>query len=400
MPGKFISPDGDLETMFVNDYEMIDQFAATGSLWAWGMNSNGQLGDFGTVRKSSPVQTISGGTNWKQVSAQSTGTAAIKTDGTLWMWGLNSNGQLGTGDNTNHQSPVQTIAGGTNWKQVNNGNQHTVAIKTDGTLWLWGRNNDGQLGNNTTGDANSQSSPVQTIAGGTNWKQVACGQSSTAAVKTDGTLWLWGRNNYGQLGDNTQVGKSSPIQTIAGGNTWKQVSCGNGFSAAVKTDGTLWLWGRNSYGTLASGVDRYDKFSPVQTISAGANWKQVETIEDHVAAIKTDGTLWLWGRNSYGQLGDNTIGSKSSPVQTISGGTNWKQIACASYHTAAIKTDGTLWVWGRNSYGELGNNTIAHKSSPIQTIAGGTNWKQVAKGGAWHTAAIYFYDADNLYPSA
>ena len=150
-----------------------------------------------------------------------------------------------------------------------------------------------------------------------------------------GGLWSCGRNNNGQLGDSTITGRSSPVQTIAG----------------------------------------------------GTNWKQVATGYYHTAAIKTDGTLWSWGYNSEGQLGDSTLTQRSSPVQTIAGGTNWKQVATGYYHTAAIKTDGTLWSWGYNLYGGLGDSTSTNKSSPVQTIAGGTNWKQVSGGGGGHTTA-------------
>ena len=152
------------------------------------------------------------------------------------------------------------------------------------------------------------------------------------------------------------------------------------------TTGGLWTWGYNSLGALGDNT-RVNKSSPVQTIAAGTNWKQVSGGFFHTAAIKTDGTLWLWGYNNNGQLGDNTIAAKSSPVQTIAGGTNWKLVSGGAYHTAAIKTDGTLWLWGRNSYGQLGDNTAVSKSSPVQTISGGTNWKLVS-GGEYHTAAI------------
>ena len=303
-----------------------------GGLWAWGWNDYGQLGDNTITSRSSPVQTIAGGTNWKSVAGGGLHTAAIKTDGTLWSWGYNGNGQLGDNTITQRNSPVQTISGGTNWKLVAGGQYHTAAIKTDGTLWLWGRNSNGQLGDNTT---TNQSSPVQTISSGTNWKLVACGQYHTAAIKTDGTLWTWGRNDFGQLGDNTVTHRSSPVQTIAGGTNWKLV--------------------------------------------AGGTY--------HTAAIKSDGTLWLWGWNLFGQLGNNTVTNSSSPVQTIASGTNWKLVACGGNHTAAIKTDGTLWSWGVNNYGQLGDNTRTQRYSPVQTIAGGTNWKLVA-GGWLYTATI------------
>jgi len=198
-------------------------------------------------------------------------------------------------------------------------------------------------------------------------------------------LWLWGSNSNGLLGDNTVVNKSSPIQTVAGGTNWKQVSCGFEHIAAIKTDGTLWSWGDGTLGQMGDNTI-VNKSSPVQTVAGGTNWKQVACVFSHTAAIKTDGTLWLWGYNGSGQLGDNTIVNKSSPIQTVAGGTNWKQVACGDSHTAAIKTDGTIWTWGFNNSGQLGDNTVVNKSSPIQTVAGGTNWKQVSSTGNFMAA--------------
>jgi alpha-tubulin suppressor-like RCC1 family protein len=347
---------------------------SAGGLWTWGANVQAELGDNTLVPKSSPVQTVAGGTNWKQVACGTNHSAAIKTDGTLWLWGGGNNGSLGINTFGGRSSPVQTVAGGTNWKQVEIGTYLTAAVKTDGTLWLWGFNNFGQLGDNTVAN---KSSPVQTISAGANWKQVASGGNSTVAVKTDGTLWTWGSSVSGELGNNTTTSSSSPVQTVAGGTNWKQVDNGSGHMAAIKTDGTLWTWGSS----LGLGDNTTtNKSSPVQTVAGGTNWKQVACGGFHTAAIKTDGSLWTWGSNSYGALGDNTVTLRRSPVQTISAGTNWKQVAGGLYYTAAIKTDGTLWLWGRNNYGNLGNNTITDRSSPVQVISGGTNWKQVATG--------------------
>jgi len=358
---------------------------ASGSLWLWGYNNYGAIGDDTNISKSSPVQTIASGTDWKNVACGQDHTAAIKTDGTLWTWGRNYLGSLG--DNTSvayRSSPVQTITEGTNWIQLDCGSSSTAAIKTDGTLWLWGQNNSGQLGDNTI---TNKSSPVQTVCGGTNWKQVSCDAACTAAIKTDGTLWLWGLNLYGGQGNNTNVTfRSSPVQTVAGGTNWKQVSLGTFYSAAIKTDGTLWTWGHNSYGQLGDNTIT-DRSSPVQTIAYGTNWKQVSCGGGITAAIKTDGTLWTWGRNNFGQVGDNTITNRSSPVQTIAYGTNWKQVSCGYDYTTAIKTDGTLWTWGKNYKGVLGDNTIISRSSPIQTIAGGNSWIDVSAN--YVIAAIY-----------
>ncbi len=377
-----VSSEGQLDNLYVDDAWLVERYAGD-KLWSWGDNATGQLGANNITDRSSPVQTIAGGTEWKQVNSGWTFTAAIKTDGSLWLWGAGAVGQLGNNSVAHRSSPVQTIAGGTNWKQVACGLNHTASVKTDGTLWMWGRNLVGQLGDNTV---TQKSSPVQTIAGGTDWKQVACGYH-TAAIKTDGTLWTWGRNADGQLGTNNVTDRSSPVQTIAGGTDWKSIAAGFYFTLAIKTDGTLWTWGQNNFGQLGDSTTA-DKSSPGQ-VGSLTNWKQMSGGFDHTAAIKTDGTLWVWGQNLFGQLGDSTIVSKSSPVQTIAGGTNWKQVACGGYHTGAVKTDGTLWTWGRDNNGQLGDSggAIVHKSSPIQTIAGGTNWKMVTAGNL-HTSSI------------
>jgi alpha-tubulin suppressor-like RCC1 family protein len=388
MPTFYNYTEGGSVYSFDDVFVPADAFRE-GNLFTWGLNNVGQLGDNTIISRSTPVTTFAGGTNWKQVVGGGYHTAAIKTDGTLWTWGRNINGQLGDNTIISRSTPVTTFAGGTNWKQVVGGRDYIAAIKTDGTLWTWGRNINGQLGDNTTTD---RSTPVTTFAGGTNWKQVTGGGFHTAAIKTDGTLWTWGSNGDGQLGDNT-LGTviCTPVTTFAGGTNWKQVTGGGYHTVAIKTDGTLWTWGRNTSGQLGNNTAT-SRQTPVTTFVGGTNWKQVSGGGYHTAAIKTDGTLWGWGRNTLGQLGTNTALSRSTPVTTFAGGTNWKQVSGGDTHTAAIKTDGTLWTWGRNSYGQLGNNRIINRSTPVTTFAGGTNWKQVA-GGYRHTAAITYIDS-------
>jgi alpha-tubulin suppressor-like RCC1 family protein len=390
MPVFYNYTEGGYVYSFDDVFVPADAFRE-GNLWTWGINFFGRLGDNTTTNRSTPVTTLAGGANWKQVSGGKNHTAAIKTDGTLWTWGANSPyGQLGNNTSTNRSIPVTTFAGGTNWKQVTCGGYHTAAIKTDGTLWTWGYNYYGQLGNNTSGTDGL--TPSTTFAGGTNWKQVACGGYHTSAIKTDGTLWTWGRNSFGQLGDNTSgVNRSTPVTTLAGGTNWKQVTGGFDHIAAIKTDGTLWTWGCNSYGALGDNTET-NRSTPVTTFAGGTNWKQVSGVGNRTAAIKTDGTLWTWGRGTEGQLGDNTTINRSTPVTTFAGGTNWKQVAGGYFHTAAIKTDGTLWTWGYNNYGQLGDNTITTRSIPVTTFAGGTNWKQVTCGFD-HTAATTYIDS-------
>jgi len=260
-----------------------------------------------------------------------------------------------------------------------------------GGLWMWGSATNASLGDNTQ---TSRSIPVTTFAGGNNWKQVACGQNHTAAIKTDGTLWTWGYGNTGQLGDNTTSQRNTPVTTFAGGTNWKQVASGTAHTAAIKTDGTLWTWGYGGSGRLGNGVTTFNVSTPVTTFAGGSNWKQVSAGGQHTIALKDDGVnkqLYVFGSNSSTQLGVPESSDDWFPNQTFAGGTNWKQVSGGQNHTAAIKTDGTLWTWGFNASGQLGDNTIISRSTPVTTFAGGTNWKQVA-GGQNHTAAIQSSD--------
>jgi alpha-tubulin suppressor-like RCC1 family protein len=383
MPNQFFSPEGDIENYFVSEYWLIDQYVGD-QLWTWGRGSYGRLGNNQTTNRLTPVTTFAGGTNWKQVSGGYFHTAAVKTNGTLWTWGRNEafgsiTGMLGTNNTINRSTPVTTFAGGNNWKQVQAGAYHTVALKTDGTLWTWGRGSYGGLGNNQTTD---RLTPVTTFSGGNNWKQASAGFQYTAAIKTDGTLWIWGRGGAGNLGNALTTDRLTPVTTFAGGNNWKQVSSGGQHAIAIKTDGTLWTWGS---GNALGNAQLTNRSTPVTTFAGGNNWKQVSAGDNVTAAIKTDGTLWTWGSGDSGRLGNNQTTSRSTPVTTFAGGNNWKQIN-PQPATIAVKTDGTLWTWGRGSYGQLGNNQTTNRLTPVTTFAGGTNWKQVSGGS--HTAAV------------
>jgi len=346
-------------------------------LFAWGKNNNGQLGTNDVIFRSSPTQ-IGSNTNWASLGGVTNySSTAIKTDGTLWTWGTNSYGQLG--HNTvyvNRSSPTQ-VGSGTNWSKVCNLAYVFLAIKTDGTLWAWGINNHGQLGLN---DTVNRSSPTQ-IGTGTNWSKLPVGGNYffSAAIKTDGTLWTWGNNINGQLGQNDRVYRSSPTQ-IGTGTNWKIFAGGGAFnSTAIKTDGTLWTWGSGANGQLGHG-DTVNRSSPTQVGSA-TTWDKGQTYNDKTAAIKTDGTLWTWGSSPDGQLGHNNTVSRSIPTQ-VGTGTNWSVASIANKMAGGIKTDGTLWMWGNGeefSGGALGQNNDIIRSSPTQ-VGAGTTWLDLSVG--------------------
>lgn len=343
-------------------------------LYVWGYNAFGNVGDITTTNKSSPVQ-VGTLNNWSDVAFGSSHTLSVKTDGSLFAFGRNNYGQLGLNNTTNFSSPVQ-VGSLTNWSQVSAAERHSAAVKTNGTLWTWGQNSVfGVLGHNNT---TNLSSPVQ-VGALTNWSQVDSGKDHLVAIKTDGTLWAWGKNeNIGQLGDGTLINRSSPVQ-IGALTDWYQASAGYYMTAAVKTDNTIWTWGGGAFGRLGTNSTYPNLSSPAQ-LGALSNWSRVSAGQDHCVAVKTDGTLWAWGRNNLGgALGDNTTITKSSPVQ-IGSLTDWSLVWAGQFHNAAVKTNGTLWCWGFGAVGSLGQGNTINRSSPIQ-VGVGTSWTKVSAGG-------------------
>ena len=363
-------------------------------LWTIGDNRWGILGINDTIQRSSPVQIpgltwARGATAYGGLSGQRG--SAIKTDGTLWMWGTNQDGAFGTNQSyIQRSSPVQ-VGSDTTWSNITMGDKLNIATKTDGTLWTWGNGASGQLGTNTAPTVD-YSSPVQIP--GTNWatgrRKIAAAYVGGAAIKTDGTLWTWGSNTVGALGLNggANAHKSSPTQVP--GTTWKSVKAGYYFMLATKTDGTLWSWGYNAQGQLGQNSPGPSaRSSPVQI--PGTSWAEPEIGSLHCLATKTDGTLWSWGENHRGSLGinlDDSPGRRSSPTQIP--GTTWSTTGLHGhpYATLAVKTDGTMWAWGDgagSNYndGLLGQNSIQSFSSPVQ-IGSNTDW-HTTLGAAYKT---------------
>ena len=351
--------------------------------WAWGSNSDGQLGDGTTTQRTTPVQTI-GLSGVTAVSAGVLHSLALKNDGTLWAWGSNSNGQLGDGTTAGRTAPVQTI-GLSGITGIAAGMNFSLALKNDGTLWAWGSNNAGQLGDNTT---TNKTTPVQTN-GINEIKSIAAGFYHGMALKIDGTVWAWGQNVSGQLGDGTVSQKKIPTEVInLKGVT--DIAAGENHSAALKNDGTIWIWGANQYGQLGDGADLYSaEFIQINGIN---NITELSAGNSHILALKSDGSVWAWGNNKDGQLGDGTTINKITPIQ-VTNLSSVIAIAAGDSHSIALKNDGTVWSWGSNSFGKLGDGTMVNKKTPVQVtglygivaIAAGYNHNIAVKsdGSVW-----------------
>ncbi len=324
-----------------------------GTLWAWGFNNNGQLGDNTTINKEIPTQ-IGSSNIWESVASNFYNSFAIRTTGTLWGWGDNSKGQLGIGNLVDKLVPTQ-IGIISTWKSVSAGRDYALAIRENGSLWAWGDNSNGQLG---TGTNIPQLTPVR-IGNDFDWIKAEAGPASFA-IKSNGTLWFWGDNYNGINNDISNV----PIQV--GNDTWIDISASYRHVIGLKSDGTIWAWGNNDFGCLGRGNDSNLPSNYIATqIGTASNWKEITAGTDSSMAIKTNGTLWSWGDNTFGQYGNNSTTASFVPLQ-IGTLTNWRDISLGYSFVAASKTtNDRLWVWGRDNQDALGNGANGDSSIPI-----------------------------------
>lgn len=329
---------------------------ADGTLWTWGANTYGTLGNGTNSNSTTPVQ-VGTATDWVNISAGEYHSLAIKSNGTLWAWGRNFYGTLGIGTNTNSNVPVQ-VGTDTDWKEISAGGEFSIAIKSNGTMWGWGYNADKEIG--TSFDSNPNT--PRRIGSDNDWSSIATGYTHSLALKRNGTLWSWGTSASGALGNGNATVVFGPVQSGVESN-WISIAAGALHSLGIKADGTLWTWGFNTYGGLGDGTTT-SRNAPVQ-VEPGSQWMSVSGGLYHSAGIKADGSLWAWGNNSYGQLGTGTYDAVIATPTQIGGEQAWVAISAGGYHTAGFKSYGTSLAWGRNTSGQLGDGTtIAVKAFP------------------------------------
>lgn len=336
-----------------------------GSVWQWGYTARGDV--------EAPLH-VEGISDIKAIAAGYGHSLALKSDGTVWAWGSNVRGQLGDGTSIDRTSPVR-VSNLSGVIAIAAGKDHSMALKDDGTVWAWGYNVYGQLGSGML-SYDGSNVPVQ-VKNVTGVVAISCGNSRSMAVRGDGTLWVWGENRHGALGDGTNESrlapaavKASDIRSVDAGDSWHAI--------AVKNDNTVWAWGYNYKGQLGSGgISPGDmgssstsaepaRYSP-GTVYGLSGVKSVSSGGSHSVALKSDGTVWTWGGNDDGQLGIGAMGGsdRTSPVE-VTGLEKVVAVATGMYHTLALTDNGFIWAWGSNSDGQLGNESIpAQASSPV-----------------------------------
>ncbi len=340
-----------------------------GTVWQWGYAQGS--GDLMTPQQVD-INSV------KQIAAGNGHVLALKKDGTVWAWGSNAHGQLGDGSYKDSTEPVE-VQGLDGVGSIAAGKDNSLALKNDGTVWAWGYNSYGQLGD---GSLNYTGSPVPLqVPGLSGITIISCGGSHCLALQSNGTVWAWGENSHGILGDGTNESRFTPVKSKL--NDVKTFNAGEESHAlAVKNDGYVWAWGYNYKGQLGEGgvslsdqnrmsigpdADDYNPdivrgLTDAQAVAAGGS---------HSVALKSDGTVWVWGSNSDGQLGLGTIGGSdvTSPEQ-VPGLDGVTAVAAGMYYTLALEDDGTVWAWGSNSDGQIGNSSVSSTASPVLVLMG------------------------------
>ena len=355
---------------------------AAPAVYAWGATANGALGDGTNIQGSYRLtpEIVPDFDDVAMLEAGYSHAMALKHDGTVWAWGLNWCGQLGDDTVDTRTIPVR-VHNLSDIVSIAAGHAHSLAINQDGSVWAWGKNDRGQLGDNSATD---RLIPVQ-VAGLTNVKQVAGGCGHSLAVKQDGTVWAWGRGYEGQLGHGrSRTDSRTPVPVVFSDATQEQRSQGNfnftpisgvvavaagcWHSLALTQEGRLWAWGNGYYGQL--GYGNYNTQTswafPVPEIIGVTS---IKAAVKQSMALKDNGTVWVWGVNEYGQLGiDPAVGNGFySPVQIPDLG-SVDAIDASEFHGIAIKNDGTMWAWGHNFYGKLGDGTTTNSRGPVRVL--------------------------------
>jgi len=348
-----------------------------GEIYSSGFGGSGGLGTGNTSSATTPVL-VGTDTDWVSIAYGFQFGLAIKADGGLYVWGEGGKGQLGLGVKADSVELPLQLGSETDWAEITTGYEHSVAVKSDGTLWAWGEGSSYRTGLNSTADVLV---PTQ-VGTDTNWAEVSAGESHNAALKTDGTLWTFGNNGSGECGQGNNTDVQVPTQ-VGTDTDWARVDCGQVHTAALKANGSIWTWGNNGNGQLADGNVGVNTNTPAQ-VGTDTDWSGLVAGMWNTAAIKTNGTLWTCGRSDRGQLGNGTFSPDLDVLTQAGSDPDWGKIHTGFEANAysATKIDGTLYSWGDNSNGRLANGSGSGNVNTPTLVYSGTDTVKIASGVA------------------
>jgi alpha-tubulin suppressor-like RCC1 family protein len=368
---------------YTNDYSVA--LGNDGTVWTWGDNTYGELGNGNTTESDVPyhVSDLSGISS--VIADKGDHTLALKGDGTVWTWGNNDYGQLGNGTTTESHvpGPISSLTG---IVSLSSGLDEIVALKNDGTLYGWGYNgDDSELA--AGGSAATQTATPATVSNLSGITAIAAAKSHYLALKSDGTVWTWDDTTPGEISNGTTItGSSSAIQ-VSGLSGITQVACGTYFNMVLKSDGTVWAWGQNANGELGDGSTT-DSQTPEEVYTSSGPLSGITAITctgSFGMALKSDGTVWTWGANGSGQLGNGNTTSTDTAAEILTGIT---AIGAGAIDAYAIKSDGTVLAWGDNTYGQLGNGSLTLPYSPTPASVSGLTGITAVVGGYYFELAL------------
>jgi alpha-tubulin suppressor-like RCC1 family protein len=330
------------------------------SLWCWGNNRSSQLGIGNHHSPKLTAVRVGASNRWVSVQAGYEHTCGIQRDHTLWCWGMNFSGQLGQGDQQLRNVPTQ-VGSDADWATVGLGAYDTCGIRLDHSLWCWGDNQHGQLGLGDAGEGTDRLIPTR-VGADTDWARVEASYWHTCAVRLDHTGWCWGFNPFGELGLGDTIDRFVPTQVGADGN-WAFIRTGEGLdTCGTRLDRTLWCWGGNYSGQLGLG-DTEERLVPTEVGTDG--WSHVLAGGDFTCGIQRDDSLWCWGVNDNGQLGLGDTADRLVPNQ-VGSKNDWAGVQTGIFHTCAERHDHSLWCWGDNAQGQLGLGDQIDRLTPVR----------------------------------
>jgi alpha-tubulin suppressor-like RCC1 family protein len=358
-----------------------------GRVWGWGYNNKGQIGDNSVTSKSTPVSILGANKTFCFISGGESHAISIDYNGLMWGWGYNYYGQLGIGNNANGMAPFSVNGANKTFCEIAAGqsNSHGIQIgASTGRTYSWGYNNLGQLGIYSTID---KSTPVSILGANRTFCKILDGGSHTITVDRIGKVRSWGYNPYGEIGDNSITNRSTPISVLGGNKTFCNIGSGVNHSLGIDLRGKIWAWGYNANGQLGDNSVT-SRRTPKTILGANKTFCAVDGGSAHSMGIDKNGRIWSWGYNNVGQLGNNSITSVRSPVSILGGNKTFCKITGGGSSTLAIDKNGRVWGWGYNNRGQLGNNAVVSRRTPVSILGGNKTFCQIVATTGTHSLAI------------